>query len=115
KEVYNLVVTDMLEAEQLVDEVEGGNTEKTVNFGGRISRSAVQGVLARVYLKMAGYPLMDQSKYADALKWALAVKNSGLHSLNPDYTDVFMKYARDEYDIRESIWEVEFYGNTQGA
>ncbi|PRD46062.1 RagB/SusD family nutrient uptake outer membrane protein [Sphingobacterium haloxyli] len=115
KEVYNLVVTDMLEAEQLVDEVEGGTTEKTVNFGGRISRSAVQGVLARVYLKMAGYPLMDQSKYADALRWALAVKNSGLHSLNPDYTDVFIKYAKDEYDIRESIWEVEFYGNTQGA
>src|SRR5690606_16235859 len=37
------------------------------------------------------------------------------HALNPDYSDIFIKYARDEYDIRESLWEVEFWGNSSGA
>jgi len=83
--------------------------------GGRITKSAVQGILARVHLTMAGHPLNDQSQYAEALKWALKVKNSGLHALNPSYEDVFIKYARDEYDIGESIWEVEHYGlNSEG-
>lgn len=104
REVYDLIVRDMTEAEALVEEA------VNLNGGGRVSRSAVQGILARVHLTMAGYPLNDRSQYAEALKWARKVKDSGMHALNPDYSDVFIKYARDEYDIRESIWEVEFHG-----
>jgi len=37
--------------------------------------------------------------------------NSGMHSLNPSYPQIFVNLAGDKYDIRESIWEVEFYGN----
>src|SRR5690606_25228446 len=33
------------------------------------------------------------------------------HSLNPEYPRIFMNYAADLYDINESIWEVEFWGN----
>lgn len=104
REVYELIVRDMTAAEALVEEAAG------LKGGGRVSRSAVQGVLARVHLTMAGYPLNDKAQYAEALKWAQKVKDSGMHALNPDYSDVFIKYARDEYDIRESIWEVEFHG-----
>lgn len=115
RQVYDMVVRDMVQAEALVNDVTGGTTATTINHGGRVSKSAVRGILARVHLKMAGYPLNDPSQYAEALKWAMAVKNSGLHALNPDYSNVFIKYARDEYDVKESIWEVEFYGNTQGG
>src|SRR5690606_13303450 len=34
---------------------------------------------------------------------------------NKDYTDIFIKLARDEYDVKESIWEIEFYGNGTGT
>lgn len=103
-EVYEIIVRDMTEAEGIVKPVQEGMG------GGRITQSAVQGILARVHLTMAGYPLNDQSQYAEALKWAKKVRDSGLHALNPSYEDIFIRYARDEYDIKESIWEVEHYG-----
>ncbi|MFT2008283.1 RagB/SusD family nutrient uptake outer membrane protein [Pontibacter sp. 13R65] len=115
KEVYEMIIRDMTEAEGLVEEVAGAGSEGGISYGGRISRSAVQGILARVNLTMAGFPLRDASRYAEALTWARIVKNSGKHALNPDYTDIFIKYAKDQYDVRESIWEIEFYGNNTGA
>ncbi|UCS93835.1 RagB/SusD family nutrient uptake outer membrane protein [Echinicola marina] len=104
EDVYTQILQDMKEAESLVEEAEH------LSGGGRISRSAVQGILARVCLTMAGHPLKDESRYAEALEWAQKVQESKMHELNPDYSNVFIRYARDEYDIKESIWEVEFYG-----
>src|SRR5690606_14796747 len=85
-----------------------------IGHSGRVSKSAVQGVLARVCLYMAGYPLMDVDKYHDARYWAAEVMKSS-HALNPDYKQIFINYARDEYDIGESIWEVEFWGTGAGT
>jgi hypothetical protein len=77
------------------------------------SKSAVRGLLARVNLHMAGEPVKDKTRYAEASKWAKMVIDDAEagHSLNPSYPDIFMKLAGDKYDIKESIWEVEFYGN----
>ncbi|MGK6350902.1 RagB/SusD family nutrient uptake outer membrane protein [Parapedobacter sp. DT-150] len=116
KDVYDQILADMTTAEPLVPDVSStGQTGDGVIHGGHISKSAVQGILARVCLTMAGYPLNDESKYADALEWGLKVVNSGKHSLNPDYKQIFINYAQDLYDIKESIWEVEFYGNATGG
>lgn len=104
REVYDQILSDMTQAEPLVAEA------SSLSSGGRISRSAVQGILARVCLTMAGYPLNDTSKYEEAKNWATKVRESGMHELNPDYSDIFINYAKDQYDIKESIWEVEFYG-----
>ncbi len=35
----------------------------------------------------------------------------GEHALNPDYKQIFINYAQDKYDVKESIWEIEFAGN----
>lgn len=113
REVYNFIVSEMEEAEGLV------RTATQVGAGGRISKSAVRGILARVYLKMAGAPLNDVSKYAEALKWArkIVYPDNGPkeHRLNPDFKQIFINYAADRYDIGESIWEVEFFGNRGGT
>lgn len=104
KEVYEFILKEMTEAETKVGTIQvNGNS-------GRVSQSAVQGILARVCLYMAGAPLNDVSKYADAKEWAKKVMNSG-HKLNPDYQQIFINYAQDKYDLDESIWEVEFWGN----
>nr|WP_294896698.1 RagB/SusD family nutrient uptake outer membrane protein [uncultured Pedobacter sp.] len=110
KEVYAQILKDMEEAEGLVQDI------KTLGFGGRVSKSAVRGILARVNLYMAGAPLNDVSRYPEALKWALAVKNDAVasHQLNPNYNQVFINYAQDKYDTKESIWEVELWGNRIG-
>lgn len=105
REVYAQIIKDMEESELLVK----SSTE--LGFGGRISQSVVRGVLARVCLSMAGYPLFEVSMYEKARDWAKKVVESHEHSLNPDYKQVFINYAQDLYDVRESIWEVEFFGN----
>ena len=94
-------------AEVLVPSIE------EMGFAGRVSKSAVRGILARVCLYMAGAPLNDGSKFAEARDWARMVMDdaNAAHALNPDYTDIFIKIAKDEYDIKESIFEVEFWGN----
>lgn len=107
REVYDQIVADMEAAEPLVPGI------ASIGFGGAISKSAVRGVLARVNLAMAGYPLYDESRYAEARRWAKMVidDNEAGHALNPSYQDIFRRLAADEYDIKESIWEVEFWGN----
>ena len=111
KEIYEQILKDMTEAEAMVSDI------KTIGYGGRVSKSAVRGILARVCLYMAGEPLKDTSKYAEARAWALKViedKESN-HSLNPSYIQVFINYSQDKYDINESIWEIEFRGNATDA
>jgi hypothetical protein len=111
KEVYEQILADMKEAEGLVTPI------TTLGYGGRVNQSAVRGILARVCLYMAGKPLKDVSKYAEARSWAKKVMDDAqaAHALNPDYSNVFIKYAADQYDIKESIWEVEYWGNRGDA
>lgn len=108
KDVYDKILMDMEEASELVRDV----TE--IAGGGRISKSAVWGMMARMCLYMAGNPVNETSRYADARKWAKMVMDVGHHELNPSFAQVFINYAQDQYDTTESIWEVEFWGNGTG-
>lgn len=111
KDVYEQILADMKQAEGLVKGI------RALGFGGRVSKSAVRGILARVCLHMAGEPVKDVSKYEEARMWAKKVidDTDASHSLIPDYSQIFINYAQDLYDINESIWEVEFRGNDTDA
>lgn len=102
--VYEQITNDMEQAEELVMPILG------YEGAGRVTKSAVRGILARVYLYWAGYPLMRAEKYQDARFWAKKVMDDSEagHRLTPSYDQVFINYAQDEYDNKESIWEVEF-------
>lgn len=103
--VYAQIIKDMKEAEGLVKDI------SSYGYNSRISKTAVQGMLARVYLTMAGYPLYDEARYADARAYAEKVIQSNEHALNPSFRQIFINQAQDKYDIRECLWEIEFYGN----
>jgi len=107
KETYDQILKDMEAAEPLVPGI------ATLGYGGAVSKSAVRGLLARVNLFMAGEPLKDKTRYLEASKWAKMVMDDteAGHALNPSYPKIFMNLAGDKYDIKESIWEVEFWGN----
>lgn len=109
KEVYAQILKDMTSAE--------AKCYSTAKFGhsSRVSQTTVQGILARVCLKMAGQPLMDQSKYTEAMQWATKVQQSGIHALNPSYSQIFINEAQDVYDIKEAMWEADFNGNDQSV
>lgn len=107
KEVYNQVLDDMRSAEAVVPDI------VVLGHSGRVNKSAVRGILARVNLTMAGRPLGETNRYDSAKYWAGKVINDGMagHDLSPNLPELFRKYAADEYDIKESIWEAEFAGN----
>lgn len=108
-DVYKQIVSDMTAAESKV------YNATDLNYSSRVSKTTVEGILARVCLSMAGYPLQDKSQYANALSWAQKVVSSGIHSLNPSYKQVFINEAADIYDIKENMWEVDFSGNNSTA
>ncbi|MFH6998541.1 RagB/SusD family nutrient uptake outer membrane protein [Flavobacterium sp. FlaQc-57] len=132
-EIYAQILKDMTEAEAKV------SATKPLTAS-RVYKTVVQGILARVCLQMAGYPLMDNTKYADALAWSKKVIDSGQHQLNisfktiaptgqpatyyntfnpsiaantPNnaYRQIFINAGEDAYDTNESMWEIEFTGN----
>jgi hypothetical protein len=102
-DVYAQILKDMTEAEALLP------TSAVSEYGGAgyPAKTTCQGILARVCLTMAGEPLKDQSKWAEAKKWAQKVVDSKEHSLNTDYTNVFIKMISNQYDKKESMWEVD--------
>lgn len=111
-EIYAQIIKDLLEAEKdclPADEL---------NSPGRIAKTTVQALLARAYMWEAGYPVYADT-WGEALKWAREVKNSSLHQLYKDedgmngYQALFKNMASNNYDLkyRESMFEVEFYGN----
>ncbi|MFA6083864.1 RagB/SusD family nutrient uptake outer membrane protein [Mucilaginibacter sp.] len=102
--VYAQVLSDMTAAEAGLPTM----TQWGAGGSGRVSKTTAEGILARVCLTMAGVPLKDVSKYQDAKDWASKVINSGLHTLNPDYRQIFINQTADIYEPKESMWEVEF-------
>ncbi|WP_166461168.1 RagB/SusD family nutrient uptake outer membrane protein [Flavicella sediminum] len=98
---------------------------------GRANKMAAHGLMARVYLKMAGYPLNDTSKYPLAKEQCEVIINDPdqVHGLNQSTTELvaatetteekrvvtvdgyrkhFLSYIENEYDVKESIFEISF-------
>ena len=111
KTVLENVVQEMEEAEKMVAEIDELPA-------GRVSKSAVRGILSRVYLKLAGWPSNGgKPMYEKAAFWAKEVNKNGKHKLNPVYSQVFVNFAADQVNKQyvESIWEAEYKGNNQDA
>ncbi len=110
--IYAQIIADLLDAEQ------GCLTADKLNAPGRISRTTAQALLARAYLWQAGYPVKGGT-WDKALAYARKVRDSGLHELYPEqqsvdgYRSLFINMCSNRYDLtaRESMFEVEFYGN----
>jgi starch-binding outer membrane protein, SusD/RagB family len=111
KEVYDFVIKEMTEAEALLVD----QKITSLGYSERVTYTTVQGILARVCLFAAGYPVNDTKRYAEALAWANKVKASNEHALNQDYRQIFINQSADKYDVKESMWEVGFYMNPSNA
>lgn len=114
KDIYEkVIIKDLLEAEEFC------LPANQLSTPGRISQTTVWALLARAYMWKAGYPVMADT-WGEALKWARKVKESGLHRLYQDengmngYRALFINMCSNKYDLgyRESMFEVEFFGNS---
>ena len=81
-DVYALIVSDFTEAIAKLP-------RKWDDFPGRPTSGAAKGLLAKVYLTMATYPIKDESKFALAADLASQVMQEGDYSLVPDINNVF--------------------------
>ncbi|MCF3111252.1 RagB/SusD family nutrient uptake outer membrane protein [Niabella sp. CC-SYL272] len=114
KKVYDFIVSELKEAEPLLPGIQQAMTTTVV------TKSAVQALLVRVYLKMAGYPLNDASKYEDALFWSKKLIDSHIHGLNQDYSKLFINNMQNnvqDNNTLEGIWDAAFLSksNSSGA
>lgn len=108
--VFEQVIDDLKFAESVLPLPSAiTSTERS----GRASKTAAQALLARVYLRQGGWPFNMAGSYEKAAGYAQKVIQTGEHSLNPSYTDVFMNLIQDKYDrtYNEILYEVEFFGN----
>lgn len=123
-EVYEWIDKQMNDAIPLL------KTASEAQIGSYPSQTAVKGILARVALYAAGHPYNNPSKYAQATRYANEVIRSGQHALNvvagpninvqknytpTPFSQIFTNLAQDIYDVKESMFEVEFWGDGTGV
>jgi len=114
-EVYKQIEKDILIAIPLLPEA------SKVKSLDRICKGAARGILARFYLKWAGFPLRDISKFEKAAEHTYAIINSGEHALNTvieptgigvpfdsPFPQVFKNLADKIFDLKESMFEIHF-------
>lgn len=101
-EVYEQIIKDL--------NVAKANLNPTSAKAGRVNKFVATGILARVYLTMAGNPLNKTEYYKDALANALEVINSSNYQLLSDYSKVFHNLGY----TKESIWEKQYVAGRGG-
>lgn len=115
EKVYEQIEKDLLAAIAVLPEA------SKVTNAARINKGAARGILARIYLSWAGFPIQDTSKFTKAAEQALAVVNSGEHALNSlieklsvgapydqPFPQVFKNLADKVNELKESMWEIHF-------
>lgn len=100
-DVFRQIVLDLEYAEQFLP------TAATA-VGGRASKSAARGLLARAYLYMATAPFNEPGAYEKARDWSKLVMDDSYHVLNPVYADIFNELARGNYETKETLFQIGF-------
>lgn len=100
-DVYRQIVSDLEYAEQHLPSV-------TAAIPGRANKSAARGLLARAYLYMASAPFNDAGAYQKAIEWSKKVMDDAYHQLNPRYEDVFNQLAMENYETKETLFQIGF-------
>ncbi len=105
EQVYEVIVDDLTFASEHLPRVQDPEMDKQT---GRATKMAAHGLLARVYLTMAGYPLQNTAMYEQAVAQCDSVIEDGFHGLMDNYDEVFRNYIGNVHDVKETLFEVNF-------
>ena len=80
-------------------------------IAGHANKMAAHAMIAKVYMKAAGYPaqmtvLNGKNPYQAAMEHCAVIKDDGYYQLNPSYKELFLNYIQNRYDYKESLFEV---------
>lgn len=90
----------------------GSDDEIRKNKSFRMSKGAAMGLLTKVYVTWAGYPIRDTSKWEKAALTAQELVESKKHSLLPSYEQLWKNTCNGVWAPEESLIEVSFYAPT---
>jgi starch-binding outer membrane protein, SusD/RagB family len=107
QEIYNLIIDDLKFAEENLPATYA-STDK-----GRVTKWGAKGLLAKVYMTMAGYPLNKGNEYYNfAIQKAEEVINTSGAALVPSYKDLFDVNKKNSV---ESLFEVQYKKGSPNA
>ena len=107
QEVYDLVVADLIFAEANLPESHGGTDIGRATKGGAI------GLLGKVYMTMAGYPLNRGNEYySRAIEQFRKITNNSRYVLEPTYSALFDVANKN---TSESLFEVQYKKGAPGG
>lgn len=108
QEIYDLIIEDLKFAEQYLPDTYG-STDK-----GRVIKGGAKGLLGKVYMTMAGYPLNKGNEYYNlASQKLLEVISDSKYSLVSSYKDMFDVTKKNS---KESLFEIQYKkGSPNGA
>lgn len=107
QEVYDLIVDDLKFAEQYLPD------HYSASDKGRVTKGGATGLLGKVYMTMAGYPLDKGAEYYNlAIQKFEDVINNSNYSLVPSYKELF---DVDNKNTMESLFEVQYKKGSPGG
>ncbi|MFB9057820.1 RagB/SusD family nutrient uptake outer membrane protein [Mariniflexile ostreae] len=106
-DIYNAIVADFTFASENLS-----HPADATYVPGRAHKLAAHGLLARVYLKMSGYPLKE-NYYENVIAHCEAIINDGYHGLTlgdgtNGYRKLFLDIIGGTYNPREVLFEISF-------
>lgn len=107
EKVFEFIEADLKYAADVLPWADDDHVRRDNSF--RISKGGALGLLTRVYATWAGYPVRDESKWAEAAKTAKIVVESGHHRLLPQFVNLWENAGSSTWDPAESLVEVSFY------
>jgi len=107
EEIYDLIIADLKFAEQYLPD------DYLSSDKGRVTNGGATGMLGKVYMTMAGYPLKKGNEY-----YTLAIQkfeeliNNSQYSLVPSYGDLF---DVNNKNTNESLFEIQYKKGSPGG
>ncbi len=108
KDIYEQIIADLsFASENLYGSFDPGYV------AGHANSMAAHAMLAKIYLKAAGYPLQaseinGKNPYQAAKDHCEIIMNDGSYNLNPSYKDVFLNYIQNRFDLSETLFEIVY-------
>lgn len=107
KDIYKFIETDLKYAAENLPWADEDAIRPDNSF--RFSKGSAIGLLAKVYATWAGFPLCDETKWADAVSVASQLVNTPHHDLLPDYDQLWYNAGNNVWDSTESLIELSYW------
>ena len=111
EDVYSFIERELTNAAEVLPWAKADNLRPDNAY--MVSKASALGLLARVYVTWAGYPMNGgEQMWQNAKSTCEIIMNSGYHDLLEDYEALWDNSCNAKWDPTESLFEISFYSPT---